>query len=64
MEFKGEEGLQMLLAKGLDFGLWDQEFADSRCVWGGLEGVVHGGVQGSGGADGCRSLRATGVCGG
>lgn len=30
MEFKGEEGLQMLLAKGLDFGLWDQKFADSK----------------------------------
>lgn len=31
MEFKGQEGLQLLLAKGLDFGLWDQQFADSRC---------------------------------
>lgn len=32
MEFKGQEGLKMLLEKGLDFGLWDQKFADSRCV--------------------------------
>lgn len=30
MEFKGAQGLQMLLEKGLDFGLWDQAFADSR----------------------------------
>lgn len=30
MEFKGQEGLQLLLQKGLDFGLWDQKFADSR----------------------------------
>jgi hypothetical protein len=30
MEFKGQEGLKMLLAKGLEFGLWDQAFADSR----------------------------------
>lgn len=32
MEFKGQEGLKLLLQKGLDFGLWDQKFADSR--WG------------------------------
>ncbi|KAL4458266.1 hypothetical protein ABPG75_013131 [Micractinium tetrahymenae] len=30
MEFKGQEGLKMLLQKGLEFGLWDQKFADSR----------------------------------
>ncbi|KAL4422071.1 hypothetical protein ABPG77_001539 [Micractinium sp. CCAP 211/92] len=30
MEFKGQEGLKLLLQKGLDFGLWDQKFADSR----------------------------------
>lgn len=30
MEFKGQEGLQLLLQKGIDFELWDQSFADSR----------------------------------
>lgn len=30
MEFKGQEGLKLLLQKGIDFELWDQKFADSR----------------------------------
>ena len=30
MEFKGQEGLKLLLQKGIDFELWDQSFADSR----------------------------------
>lgn len=46
MEFKGQEGLRLLLEKGLDFGLWDQQFADSRCGGGGA------GWRGAGGGRG------------
>ena len=38
MEFKGQEGLKLLLQKGIDFELWDQSFADSRCVAGAMHG--------------------------
>lgn len=35
-EFKGKEGLQRLLVRGVSTGLWTQKFADSRCAgwWG------------------------------
>lgn len=32
MEFKGQAGLKLLLQKGIEFELWDQAFADSRCA--------------------------------